>query len=222
MFRQSLAVSLLLAAANVFAAATAASFDAAIADVGHRWAAANYQTPDAQKDAAFGQVIATAQQVAKAFPDRAEPLVWEAIALSGAAGVEGGLSALHKAKQARDLLLAAAAIDPRAMDGSIYCTLGSLYAKVPGWPIGFGDKKQARSYLDKALALDPAGIDANYFYADFLADQGDYARSAQLLQRALAAPARPGREDADAGRRKDAQELLASLKQKHGDAIASN
>ena len=221
MFRKSLAISVLFASTSIGASAATPTFDDAIAGVAHGWAKVSYQTPEAEKDAAFSAVIATSQQVVQSFPGKAEPLIWEAIVLASAASVEGGLSALHKAKQARDLLLSAEAIDPTAMDGSIYSSLGSLYAKVPGWPIGFGDKKQAQKYLEKAIAIDPNGIDSNYFYADFLADQGEYARSAEFLKHAITASPRPGREDADAGRRKQALALLESLKQKHGDQLAS-
>jgi len=220
MFRKSLIASLLFASAGAFAS-TPATFDEAIAGVAHDWARVSYQTPAAEKDAAFSAVIATSQQVVQSFPGKAEPLIWEAIVLASAAGNEGGLSALRKAKQARELLLTAETIDPKAMDGSIYSSLGSLYAKVPGWPIGFGDKKEAQKCFDKSIAINPNGIDTNYFYADFLADQGQYARSAEYLNHALAAPPRPGREDADAGRRKEALALLESLKQKHGDQLAS-
>lgn len=108
------------------------------------------------------------------------------------------------------------------MDGSIYATLGSLYGKVPGWPIGFGDRKKAREYLDKAIAIDPSSIDSNYFYADFLVDQADYASAAQYLKRALAAPPRPGRNDADAGRRAEAQKMLSMLHEKHAGALAAS
>jgi tetratricopeptide (TPR) repeat protein len=226
MFRKSLIASALVVSASfvssgLFAAAATPTFEQAIAGVAHDWARVSYQTPAAEKDAAFTSVIATSQQVVQSFPGKAEPLIWEAIVLASAASTEGGLGALHKAKQSRDLLLAAEAIDPNAMDGSIYSSLGSLYAKVPGWPIGFGDKKEAKRCFEKAIAIAPTDIDANYFYADFLADQGQYARSAEYLNHALAAPPRPGREDADAGRRAQALALLESLKQKHGDQLAS-
>jgi tetratricopeptide (TPR) repeat protein len=194
---------------------------AGISDLAHAWAKATYATPDDRKAAAYEDVLARARELAKANPSRAEPLVWEAIVLASAAKAEGGFGALRKVKESRDLLLAAQAIDANAMDGSIYASLGSLYAKVPGWPIGFGDKKKAREYLQKALAIDQEGIDANYFYGDFLADQGEYADAVGYLKRALAAPARPGREDADAGRRQEAQALLTTLRQKHGDVLAS-
>lgn len=220
MFRKSIVAFFLFAALNVAGQAAQVNLEDAIAEVGHRWAKVSYQTPDAEKEAAFRTLIADAQKVAQSFPDRAEPLIWQAIVLASAAKAEGGLGALGKVKEARDYLLAAEKINPNALNGSIYNSLGSLYAKVPGWPIGFGDKKKAKDYLEKALAINPNGIDPNYFYADLLADQGEYAKAAEHLKRALAAPARPGREDADSGRRQDAAALLETLRQKHGDQLA--
>jgi len=220
MFRTSLATLALFATLNAASFAAQPTLDDAIADIGHRWAKVSYQIPESGREAAFGPVIAQAQQLTQAYPGRAEPLIWQAIVLASAAKAEGGLGALSKVKEARDLLLAAEKINPSALNGSVYNSLGSLYAKVPGWPIGFGDKKKARAYLEKALALNPNGIDPNYFYADLLADQGEYAKAAEHLKRALAAPARPGREDADAGRRLEAMHALETLKQKHGDQLA--
>jgi len=125
------------------------------------------------------------------------------------------LGALKIAEQSRDLLLAAEKINPQALNGSAYTTLGSLHYKVPGWPIGFGDKKKARAYLEKAVQMNPTGIDPNYFYGDFLMEQGEYAKAAEYFKKALEAPPRPGREDADQGRRAEVQQALEKAKQ-HG------
>jgi tetratricopeptide (TPR) repeat protein len=221
MYMKTTATFLLFASLNAASLAAQPTLDDAIAEESHRWARVSYQTPDAEKEAAFRTLNANAQHVSLAFPGKAEPLIWQAIILSSAAKAEGGLGALGKVKEARDLLLAAERINPTALNGSIYNSLGSLYAKVPGWPIGFGDKKKAREYFDKALAINPDGIDPNYFYADLLADQGDYARAAEHLKRALAAPPRAGREDADAGRRQEVMQMLDTLKKKHGDLLVS-
>jgi tetratricopeptide (TPR) repeat protein len=221
MYQKSIATLLLFAGLNAASFAAQPTLDDAIADVSHRWAKVSYQTPEAGREAAFGPLIAHAQEVAQSFPGRAEPMIWEAIVLSSAAKAEGGLGALSKVKEARDLLLAAERINPAALNGSVYNSLGSLYAKVPGWPIGFGDKNKAKQFFEKALAINPNGIDPNYFYADLLADQGEYAKAADHLKRALAAPPRVGREDADAGRRQEAMQLLEMLKQKHGDQLVS-
>ena len=221
MYRNTIATLLLLAGLHGSAFAAPANLDDAIFDLAHRWAKVTYQTPESERENAFRSVIGEAQQVAQAFPGKAEPLVWQAIILSSAAKAQGGLGALGKVKEARDLLLTAEKINPTALDGSVYNSLGSLYAKVPGWPVGFGDKKKAREYYEKALAINPNGIDPNFFYADLLAEQGEYAKAAELLKHALAAPPRAHREDADAGRRQEVLHLLESLKQKHGDQLAS-
>ncbi|NOU25258.1 MAG: tetratricopeptide repeat protein [Methylotenera sp.] len=188
--------------------------DAEIAQIQHEWAKANYQTPkDAQEDA-FKLLIEQAHQITANNANAPEALIWEGISNSGYAKAKGGIGALKFAEKARDLFLAAEKINPNALHGSAYTSLGSLYYKVPGWPIGFGDKKKARAYLEKALQANPTGIDPNYFYADFLSEQGDYAKAVEYYKKALTAPARLGREDADAGRRKEAEEGLKVAEKK--------
>lgn len=182
--------------------------DPAIVQLQHDWAKANYQTPEGQQEAAFKVLVDHAQQVVTTSPNRPEAMIWEAIVLSGYAKAKGGLGALKYAKQARDLLLESIKADPQALHGSAYTSLGSLYYKVPGWPIGFGDHKKAREYLEKALQINPNGIDPNYFYADFLLEEGDRAKAAEYFHKALNAPPRAGREDADAGRKHDIEEGL--------------
>jgi tetratricopeptide (TPR) repeat protein len=173
----------------------------------------NYHTAADTQEAAFKALAEQAHQVTANSPTQAEAMIWEAIVLSGYAKAKGGLGALKYAEQARDLLLASEKLNPQAMHGSAYTTLGSLHYKVPGWPIGFGDKKKARAYLEKALQINPSGIDPNYFYADFLLAQGDKAAAIEYFNKALAAPARPGREDADAGRRAEIEAGLKKAKE---------
>lgn len=193
-------------------AATAAqaddSLDPAIVQLQHDWAKANYHTAKDQQEAAFKALADRAHQISASSPDKTEAMIWEAIVQSGYAKAKGGIGALKHAEQARDLLQAAIKVNPQALQGSAYTSLGSLYYKVPRWPIGFGDKKKAREYLEKALQVNPDGIDPNYFYADFLLEQGETAKAVEYFNKALGAPARPGREDADAGRRADIQEGL--------------
>jgi len=203
------AVSASAVPASAAPVAATSGLDADIAALQHDWAVANYRTPKGEKEAAFKALAERAAQVSAAYPDRAEPLVWQAIVLSGYAGALGGLSALvsamPKVKQARDLLKEAERRDPTVLNGSVYTSLGSLYYMVPGWPVGFGDRKQARAYLDKAVATAPESIDANYFMGDFLLERKEYAEAAKYLERALSAPPRPGREVADSGRRAEAR-----------------
>ena len=118
------------------------------------------------------------------------------------------------AKKSRDCLLEATRIDPAALRGSAYTSLGALYYKVPGWPIGFGDRDKATDFLHKALALNPDGMDPNYFIGELLYEEGEYSRSLQHLQKALAAPPRPDRPVADAGRRAEINTLVAKVRTK--------
>jgi len=179
--------------------------DAEIAVIQHEWAKANYKMENDAKEAAFKTLTEQTHQLTEKHQNAPEALIWEAIANAGYAKAKGGLGALKFAEKARDLLLAAEKANPQALQGSAYTSLGSLFYKVPGWPIGFGDKKKAQAYLEKALSFNPNGIDPNFFYADFLKERGDYAKAVEYYKKALAAPARLGREDADAGRRAEAE-----------------
>jgi tetratricopeptide (TPR) repeat protein len=176
-----------------------------------RWAEINYQLPKAQREAAFEKLGAVAEEAVKAEPKAPELLIWRGIILSTWAGAKGGIGALGLAKEAKASLEAALAIDPRALEGSAYTSLGSLYYQVPGWPLGFGDDKRAESMLTKALEINPGGIDPNYFYGDYLYHQKRYAKARAALQRAQAAPDRPGRAVADEGRRGEIRALLAKV-----------
>ena len=176
-----------------------------------RWAEINYRTPQDERAAAFKTLGETAEQAVQAEPNAAELLIWRGIILSTWAGAKGGLGALDLVKQARSSLEAALAIDPQALDGSVYTSLGSLYYQVPGWPLGFGDDKRAEAMLQKALEINPDGIDPNYFYGDYLFRQKRYAQARAALLRAQAAPDRPGRMLADEGRRGEIRALLSKV-----------
>lgn len=185
------------------------------ADVGavqDQWADIMYKMPKAQRAAALETLSKRAEAARKAHPKDAGALIWEGIVFSSWAGEKGGVGALGLVKQARKDFEQAIAIEPNALSGSAYTSLGSLYYQVPGWPIGFGDDDKARQMLKKALQIDPNGIDANYFYADFLREQGEHKAAAAALEKAIAAAPRPGRETADQGRRKEAQAMLGKVR----------
>ncbi|TXH76057.1 MAG: hypothetical protein E6Q88_03015 [Lysobacteraceae bacterium] len=188
------------------------ALSAQVASVRDRWAEINYNTPKPQREAAFEALVKQAAAARAAQPQDAAALIWEGIVLSSFAGERGGIGAIGLVKQARADFEQAIKIDAKALDGSAYTSLGVLYYQVPGWPIGFGDDKKARELLRKGLQTDPDGIDANYFFGDFLQDQGDWKGAAAALEKALAAPPRPGRELADQGRRKEASALLAKVR----------
>lgn len=189
------------------ASARADDVAGAIADLQRRWAVANYELHDGPRVAALELLTQDAQALTARYPAQVEPWVWSGIIRATLAGARGGLGALGIAKDARRDLEHALAVDPHAP--AACTTLGTLYHKVPGWPVGFGDDKHAEQLLRQALALDPNGIDANYFYGEFEYDQGHRAQAVQYLEHARAAPPRPGRELADRGRQQEITALLA-------------
>ncbi|MDD5031094.1 MAG: TRAP transporter TatT component family protein [Rhodoferax sp.] len=176
-----------------------------------QWAQIKYKQDAKQHADAYRALAEQAGKLAESHPTLAEPLIWQGIAVSSEAGAKGGLGALSLAKQAKLLFEQAIQLDGSALDGSAYTSLATLYAKVPGWPLGFGDKARADELFKKALALNPQGIDSNFLYADFLADQGKKTEAAQHLDAALKASPRPGRELADAGRKREIEVLLKKL-----------
>ena len=198
-------------------AADDAAFNAELLSIQQAWAKVNYETPagDARKEA-FDALEKRAEAFTQQNPGRAEALIWEGIIESSYAGAKGGPGALGLAKEARGNLEAAMKINPNALDGSAYTSLGTLYYRVPGFPLGFGDSDKARQLLQQALKLNPNGIDPNYFYADFLVSEGEYAAALPYLEKAAQAPARPGREIADKGRHAEIAALTAKVKAKLG------
>ncbi|NNM82037.1 MAG: tetratricopeptide repeat protein [Burkholderiales bacterium] len=197
----------------LFFLATSAHADPMMDDIAtlqHAWAKGYYSTPENRQEDYFASLRNQAHQVSEKFPGKAEPLIWEGIITSTLAKYQSIFSAGGTAKDARDLLLEAIRINPDALDGSALTSLGSLYYKVPRFG-SFGDYDKAREYLERALKVDPNGIDQNYFYGEFLSIQGDKAGAIAHLKKALAAPPRPGRADADAGRRNEIRQLLDKL-----------
>jgi len=194
-----------------------AAFNAELLSIQQAWAKVNYETPAGDARAqAFEALEKRAEKFTQQNPGRAEALIWEGIVESSYAGAKGGLGALSLAKEARGNLEAALKINPKALDGSAYTSLGTLYYKVPGFPLGFGDHDKAGKLLTKALELNPNGIDPNYFYGEFLFEQGKYGEALKYLDKAARAAPRPGRESADKGRHAEINALTAKVKAKMG------
>jgi tetratricopeptide (TPR) repeat protein len=189
-------------------AALAGQDEPLLAELQHDWAVANYEMQGDQQVAAFEKLIERADAAVATHDDSAELLIWNGIIKSSVAGVKGGLGALGLVKDARKSLESALELNDRALAGSAYTSLGTLYYQVPGWPVGFGSDKKAVELLHKALEINPDGIDPNYFYADYLLQKKQYEEAERYLLKAQQAAPRPDRPVADAGRQ---QEILAAL-----------
>ena len=196
--RPTLLAALLLAGP---ALANAATPEELVRPIQDQWAEIKYRQPANTQAESYDQLAAQARRLVESNPGVPEVLIWEGIVLSSEAGAKGGLGALGLAKDARQRFEEALKLDDKALGGSAYTSLATLYAKVPGWPIGFGDKERADEYFRKSLALNPTGIDPNYLYGEYLAERGRVAEARVHLEAALEAPPRQGRELADGGRR---------------------
>ena len=180
--------------------------------INNAWAHISYEmNGSSHQTVALANLDKQASALVARYPGQAEPLLWEGIVVSEEANRANIFHQLGLAYRARDLIAKAYAINPHAAGGGAALSLGVLYYKVPGSPIGFGDKGRARQLLLQALAQDPGGMDANYFWGDFLMGLGDNSAARGALQKALRAPHDPSRPAWDAGRRREVQALLAKL-----------
>lgn len=208
----ALMCSAALAIASAATASNNPAMDAAVKRINDQWAHIRYQVHDRdQQYRELGALAGQAAQVAARYPGRAEPLLWQGIVTSEEAARASVLHQLGLARQAREILERAQAIDATASDGGVKMSLGVLYYRVPGFPIGFGSTAKARALLEAALRQDPAGLDNNFFYADFLNDEGQPAKARLYAARALQAPVNPARPVWDAGRRAELRALLAKI-----------
>lgn len=180
----------------------------------HRWAEVNYQLQEKAQLSAFEALVSDAEKVVSAYPNSAAGWIWSGIIKSTYAGAKGGLGALSLAKESKADLERALEIEPEALNGSAYTSLGTLYFNVPGWPIGFGNNKKAEELLLKAIDLNPNGIDSNYFFGDYLIQEKRYQDAKTYLLKAKNAPPRPNRPLADAGRQKEIVKALATVNKK--------
>jgi tetratricopeptide (TPR) repeat protein len=208
-------LSYVLFAVAGFRVLPAQAADAADAEV-HRlqstWEAIKFGVPEGDEQTKQMNALGDdADAVAAKFPDRPEVLIWDGIITSERASLASAFSALGLAKRARDILQNAYEMAPAKLDAGATTSLGVLYYRVPGFPIGFGDKAKARQLLEQATKLAPAGLDAWYFYGDFLYEQKEYSKAAEVFHHALSIPPHPDRPVWDKNRRLVIEERLASI-----------
>jgi tetratricopeptide (TPR) repeat protein len=216
MYKQTLKIALMSLALLVMQPGIAGLSSSAqmpeVREIQSEWARLYYMDEFLKENYRELQALADqADLLAQDHPQNAEALVWDAIVLSTLAEKKGGFGALGLVKKARRKLEQAEAIDPQVLGGSVYASLGSLYSKVPGWPLGFGNDDKAEKYFKKALAINPQGLDINYFFAEYLVDQGNEELALEHIERALQAAPMADRPLADEGRRQQVLKLRAEL-----------
>jgi tetratricopeptide (TPR) repeat protein len=180
-----------------------------------KWEAIKFGVPEGDDQTKQMNALGDdADAVAAHFPGMPEALIWDGIITSERASMASSFYALGFAKRARDILEQAYNLDPARLDAGATTSLGVLYYRVPGFPIGFGDKAKARQLLEQAVKLAPNGLDAWYFYGDFLYTQNEFPKAVEAFQHALKIPQHPDRPLWDKNRRLVIEELLAKIEEK--------
>lgn len=185
-----------------------------IIEIQNRWAIISYQTDKKDRVNEFKKLAKDATAVTKNNNKNAAALIWEAVAHSTYAREKNNLGALKDAKYAKKIYEKSLKIDPMSLRGGANTGLGTLYYKVPGWPLSFGSSKKARKYLLKGLQNNPKGIDANFYFAEFLYEQGEYNESLKYLVKAKNSEPRANRKLADIGMQQEIELLMTKVKEK--------
>lgn len=210
MFRATVVVFLILFAAPL----SASELSNAIASLEDQWSVAYYQSGESQQRQRYPQLLNQASELVERYPQSAEAKIWLATIMASNAALESSFKALSTLDDAKSLLEAAIQLNPNALNGAAYLTLGTLYYMVPGWPVSFGDNNQAEQMLKASLKLNPGGIDANYFYGDYLMRQERMAEAEVYLRKAVQATVRRQQLINDSHLQKDAKAALANIQQK--------
>lgn len=197
---------------------SASELNSSITHLESAWAAAYYQRDEDLQKQTYPLLINKAAELAKRYPNAAEPRIWQATIMATNAALESSLTALSTLQRAKNLLEEAIRINPNALDGAAYVTLGTLYYMLPGWPVSFGDDDLAEQMLQASLKINPQGIDANYFYADFLLRQDRAAEAEEFFHTAAQAPVRKQQTFADTQLQNEARLALAHTQQRKTSA----
>lgn len=203
-------VALLLLSSQCFAE----NLNDSLQSIESEWASIYYSTPKQKREPEYRRLLDKTVNLSRQHPKNAEPIIWEAIVKATYADHQDAVSALNAIHEARDLLLKAIKINPQAMDGSAYVTLGTLYYMAPKWPIAFGDEATAEKMLQIALKINPNGIDSNYFYGDFLLSNNRLDEAEKYFKHAIAVPARTEQFYADNQLKEEAKHALENTKER--------
>ena len=196
----------------------ASELNSSITHLESAWAKLYYHSDDGQQKQAYPRLLEQATDLVKRYPAAAEPKIWLATIMATNAAFESSLTALSTLDKAREVLEESIRIDPKALEGAAYVTLGPLYYMLPGWPVSFGDNDKAEQLLKASLQINPNGIDANYFYADFLLRQDRAAEAEVFFLQAIQLPVRKHQAFADMQLQNEAKSGLSYAQQKKSTA----
>ncbi|MFI0471596.1 TRAP transporter TatT component family protein [Halomonas sp. HMF6819] len=204
-------LALTLGGALALSPLTVSAYQDELFSLKNRWEHTVTELPANQRQSTLEALSDEAETLASQNPNEADVLVWQGIILASYARERGGLGALGTAKEARAVLERAIELDPQGSNASAYVTLGALYDRAPGRPLGFGNSDTAERMFQRALEIRPDGIDVNFYYAAFLKEEGDTQGAREYATRAVEGTARENRQLSDEALRREAQAFLQTL-----------
>lgn len=193
---------------------SAATQEQLLQELQERWAKLSYQSADIEKKeklAAFEALSKDTEQAVAQYPSSAGLLILKGTVLTSWADVQGGMDGWDLAERAKASLEQSISINPKALDGLGYASLGRLYHQTPSWPLSFGSDKKAEVLLKQALTINPDGFEPRYFYGYFLMEEKRYGEARTMLEQALKAPSRAGQTKVDDLRRDEVRKFLAKF-----------
>ncbi|BBI60964.1 hypothetical protein HSBAA_22700 [Vreelandella sulfidaeris] len=190
---------------------SATAFEGELFSLKNRWEHTVTEMPANERESTLKSLAGEAEQLAEQHSDEADVLVWQGIILASYARERGGLGALGTAGDARDALEKAVDIDPQGLNGSAYVTLGALYDRAPGRPLGFeiAIPLNACSSVPWKSALTVLMLTTTMQL--FLKEEGNEQAAREHAQRAVNGTARDNRQVSDEALRRDAEALLNQL-----------
>ncbi len=180
------------------------------------WEVIFYTLPTNRQAERFKELLPRVRELGAKYPNRAEPLIIEAVTLCTLVAAEWSFSALSDIEKARDLLVKAIEIDPKAMEAAAYIALGNLYYRLPGWPISFGDDDLARENLEAAVKLYPDEVDTNYFLGDYWLGEDEYDKALPYLEKAEKAQIRQYHSLSDNHTKAETHKALEAARNREG------
>lgn len=188
--------------------------EVAVQQLKKEWAEVKYLVPKEQKVKKLESLIARAHRISAQNPNEALPLLWEGTMLSTLASLKSGFGALGVAKKARAQLEESLMKDPTVENGYAHVILGALYSRVPGRPIGFGNKEAAKHHFLTALNMDPEGLESNFFYGEFLQSEGEYQQAMHHFEMAHHSSPNPNFKVFEDGRRQEVSNAMNVVNRK--------
>jgi tetratricopeptide (TPR) repeat protein len=208
--------ALLVALCSFFLASSVARAEPSADELANKlndeWEVIFYTLPSNRQAERFKELLPRIREMEAKYPNRAEPLIIEAVTLCTLVAAEWSFSALSDIEKASDLLMKSIELDPKAMEAAAYIALGNLYYRLPGWPISFGDDDKAREYLEAAVRLYPNEVDTNYFLGDYWLGEDEYEKALPYLEKAEKAVVRPQHSLSDKNTKEETHKALEAAR----------